>query len=228
MNLIFEIDRLRAYQQADADGVMVLVSRQTCEEAYDEIERLHGLLAECRDAFPVPPCGSDLEGAWLASIAAPAEVPHYLRAIAAKATAAPEMLSDPEMVACMRPVWRLEPERWYVLDRDGLATLCKDEDDAQDVAASAWVRCPQRGPYRIALLGDVSAERERNLALMHEIEALTRGRDLAAHRMQESTAYAIELREKLNRYETSAPMHMNAALLPDNAKLPGPAGVRAE
>lgn len=31
---------LRAYQQADADGVMVLVSRQACEEAAAEIERL--------------------------------------------------------------------------------------------------------------------------------------------------------------------------------------------
>jgi hypothetical protein len=53
------------------------------------------------------------------------------------------------------------PARWYVLDRDGLATLCKDADDAQDVAAAAWVQWPQRGPYRAALLGDLAAERER-------------------------------------------------------------------
>ena len=31
---------LRAYKQADADGVMVLVSRQACDEAAAEIERL--------------------------------------------------------------------------------------------------------------------------------------------------------------------------------------------
>lgn len=35
---------LRAYQQADADGVMVLVSRQACEEAATEIESLRAAL----------------------------------------------------------------------------------------------------------------------------------------------------------------------------------------
>lgn len=50
-------------------------------------------------------------------------------------------------------------------------------------------------------------------ALVHEIEALTLGRDLAVRRLQESTAYAIELREKLNKYKPGAPMHANAQLL---------------
>ncbi len=53
------------------------------------------------------------------------------------------------------------PARWYVLDRDGLATLCKDEDDAHDVAAECFVAWPNRGPHRVVLLGDVAAERER-------------------------------------------------------------------
>lgn len=33
---------LRSYQQADEEGVMVLVSRQACEEAATAIERLRG------------------------------------------------------------------------------------------------------------------------------------------------------------------------------------------
>ena len=53
------------------------------------------------------------------------------------------------------------PARWYVVSRDGLATLCKDHDDAQDTAASCFVQWPLHAPYRVVLLGDVVAERER-------------------------------------------------------------------
>lgn len=45
-----------------------------------------------------------------------------------------------------------------------------------------------------------------------EIEQLKRARDLAVKRMQESTAYCIELRERLNKYEPGAPMILNAAI----------------
>ena len=40
------IDALRSYRQADADGVMVLVSRQACGEAANEIKRLRGLVSD--------------------------------------------------------------------------------------------------------------------------------------------------------------------------------------
>jgi hypothetical protein len=53
------------------------------------------------------------------------------------------------------------PPRWYVVDRDGLATLCKDEEDAKNTAADVRVAFPRRRPYRAVLLGDVAAERER-------------------------------------------------------------------
>jgi hypothetical protein len=58
------------------------------------------------------------------------------------------------------------PARCYVIDRDGLATLCKDADDAQDVAAAARVQWPNRGPYRVALLGDVAAVRSECAELL--------------------------------------------------------------
>lgn len=38
------LEALRSYQQADEDGVMVLVSRQACDEAVAEIERLRSCL----------------------------------------------------------------------------------------------------------------------------------------------------------------------------------------
>jgi hypothetical protein len=42
---------LRSYQQADDDGVMVLVSRQACEEAAAEIERLEEKLRTVEGCF---------------------------------------------------------------------------------------------------------------------------------------------------------------------------------
>ena len=39
------VEGLRAYQQGDADGVMVLVSRQACDEGAAEIETLRTQLA---------------------------------------------------------------------------------------------------------------------------------------------------------------------------------------
>lgn len=60
------------------------------------------------------------------------------------------------------------PKRWYCLSRLGLATLCRDDDDAQTVAAESFVLYPQHGPYRVAQMVDageveraVAAERER-------------------------------------------------------------------
>ena len=42
------IEALRAYQQADEDGIMVLVSRQACDEAAAELERLRLVESEAR------------------------------------------------------------------------------------------------------------------------------------------------------------------------------------
>ena len=43
------IEALRNGQQCDEDGVMCIVSRQACNEAADEIERLRGLLSQAVD-----------------------------------------------------------------------------------------------------------------------------------------------------------------------------------
>lgn len=45
------LDALKNYQQADADGVMVLVSRQACDEAAAEIERLRKEIEDLRAAL---------------------------------------------------------------------------------------------------------------------------------------------------------------------------------
>lgn len=51
--------------------------------------------------------------------------------------------------------------RWYCLDRDGVAMLCKDEEDARAQVVENDDCWPQRAPHRAVLLGDVAAERER-------------------------------------------------------------------
>lgn len=51
--------------------------------------------------------------------------------------------------------------RWYCLDRDGVAMLCKDEEDALAQVIENDACWPGRAPHRAVLLGDVAAERNR-------------------------------------------------------------------
>jgi hypothetical protein len=46
--------------------------------------------------------------------------------------------------------------RWYCLDRDGVAMLCKDEDDARAQVLENDDCWPRRAPHRAALLGDMA------------------------------------------------------------------------
>ena len=66
------------------------------------------------------------------------------------------------------------------------------------------------------LLDSCCSNRKEAAAMLRaqavEIEQLKRARDLALKRMQESTAYCIELRERLNKYEPGAAMILNAAI----------------
>ena len=45
-----------------------------------------------------------------------------------------------------------EPIGWYCVSREGMATLCADEEDAKQVAAESFVAYPQNGPYRAVQL----------------------------------------------------------------------------
>ena len=55
--------------------------------------------------------------------------------------------------------------RWYCLSRDGMATLCADEEDAKEVAAESWVAWPQNGPYRVAKMVDADTAEALRAAL---------------------------------------------------------------
>ncbi len=63
--------------------------------------------------------------------------------------------------------------RWYCLDRDGVAMLCKDEADARAQVIENDDCWPGRAPHRAALLGDVRA---LHAELRHARDGLTKGR----------------------------------------------------
>lgn len=64
------------------------------------------------------------------------------------------------------------PERWYCVSRDGLATLCRDEDDARMLAAQCDTDYPRQAPHRPVLMGDVAAARDAcaNAAWTHYLD----------------------------------------------------------
>jgi hypothetical protein len=67
--------------------------------------------------------------------------------------------------------------RWYCMSREGMATLCTDEEDAKEVAAESFVLYPQNGPYRAVQMVDaaaVAAERERWAKKCDEVAAILR------------------------------------------------------
>ena len=71
--------------------------------------------------------------------------------------------------------------RWYCVSLDGLATLCKDAEDAHETAGQCDKSWPLGGPHRAVLLVD-AAEIAR---LRH---ALAQGGKLAEDRLQQMTA----------------------------------------
>tara|TARA_R110000823_G_scaffold225669_3_gene353428 strand:- start:1916 stop:2185 length:270 start_codon:yes stop_codon:yes gene_type:complete len=46
--------------------------------------------------------------------------------------------------------------RWYALDRDGVATLCANEDDAQRTADESRAAFPRNAPYRAVQMAPVA------------------------------------------------------------------------
>ncbi len=69
----------------------------------------------------------------------------------------------------------LRDARWYMINRDGMATLCTDKADAEKEAADAQSVWPHMGPHRAVQLvevADVEAMRAGYDAARLEIESL--------------------------------------------------------
>jgi uncharacterized membrane protein len=49
---------------------------------------------------------------------------------------------------------------WYVIDKEGLATLCADKQDAETTAKEADLLWPKNAPHRVAQLVEVEQPEE--------------------------------------------------------------------
>ena len=62
------------------------------------------------------------------------------------------------------PVRPASEARWYCVGRNGIATLCADQQDAKSVAFESDAQWPREAPHRAVQLVDIAAlaaERER-------------------------------------------------------------------
>ena len=50
---------------------------------------------------------------------------------------------------------RTQPARWYMIDKDGMATLCTDREDAEQEAKDANMAWPHTAPHRAVQLVEV-------------------------------------------------------------------------
>ena len=81
--------------------------------------------------------------------------------------------SEPVAGPVQRKLGQAAEARWYCLDRDGVAMLCKDKADAQAQAVENDDCWPGRAPHRAVLLGDVTG---LHAELRHARDGLTKGR----------------------------------------------------
>ena len=63
--------------------------------------------------------------------------------------------------------------RWYCVSRDGLATLCKDADDAHETAGQCDKSWPVSGPHRAVILVDAAQATKLRAALTELRDRIT-------------------------------------------------------
>ena len=95
------------------------------------------------------------------------------------------------------------PPRWYCVNNMGMATLCADKADAEDVASTCDIDFPRQSPHRAVQLVEASTldtERTTRIAAQVENEALKaeRARSGLAHRkaVQEAVREALQEAEE--------------------------------
>ena len=78
------------------------------------------------------------------------------------------------------------PARWYMLNKDGMATLCADKADAEQEAIDAQAAWPGMGPHRAVQLVEAGASlplpgAQEAVATVFTMEALTPGAGVKYH-----------------------------------------------
>ena len=92
------------------------------------------------------------------------------------------------------------PPRWYCVNNMGMATLCADKEDAEDVARTCDMEWPRQGPHRAVQLVEVSGCR------LGRDEIVSMAREAGfAHSWSEAAGEALE------RFATQATAKERAA-----------------
>ena len=105
------------------------------------------------------------------------------------------------------------PPRWYCVNNMGMATLCADQADAEDVARTCDIDFPRQSPHRAVQLVEVSAldtertariEAQQRLADMQELAAKAGLAHMKAVQDAVSDAVAAEREACAKACESSA------------------------
>ena len=70
--------------------------------------------------------------------------------------------------------------RWYCVDNMGMATLCADKADAEDVASTCDIDFPRQSPHRAVQLVEVSELEKERAARIEAHQRLADMQELAA------------------------------------------------
>ena len=117
----------------------------------------------------------------------------------------------------------LRDARWYMVDKDGMATLCTDREDAEQEAKDANMAWPHTAPHRAVQLvevGTAAAELHRQHARITELEA--RVQELGAMARENRSRRIVELEAQLEAIGAggvSGPLIGQAQAMPDLSAL---------
>lgn len=114
-------------------------------------ESLTKLLAECRDAFPIPEPSSPLEVQWAAAMARPEEVPEYVRLCVAEMQAAPKAAPGEQNAVSAEWLEQAYREGWAACrDAETIGEEAEDWAFGNSTANSRMIDAQQAAPQQEA------------------------------------------------------------------------------
>ena len=117
----------------------------------------------------------------------------------------------------------LRDARWYMVDKDGMATLCTDREDAEQEAKDANMAWPHTAPHRAVQLvevGTAAAELHRQHARIAELES--RVQELGTTARENRSRRIAELEAQLDSIRAggvSGPLMGQPQSMPDLSAL---------
>lgn len=96
-----------------------------------------------------------------------------------------------------------QPPRWYCVNNMGMATLCADQADAENVASDCDTEWPRQAPHRAMQLVEASA---LDTAQAARIAAQVENEALKAERASSGLAHRKAVQEAVREAEDAAKM----------------------